>query len=600
MKLGFRTQTFLAACAAAAIGLLVAAGLISLAVRRQMNAGIERNLAAEARLAAELLSHRQLPAAITELDDEADQLGTLIGARVTFIAADGRVVGDSTEDGAALAALENHAGRPEVVDARRSGTGISRRYSSTVKADLLYVAVPVQHPSIAVVRLSLPLTDIGRQLQIVRNIAAASLVPALAAAIVFAFAFSSRLGGRVQTIAQRARRYAQGDIGDSPVDTEDDELGTVARVLDQAVRQLNGRIADLARDRARMEAILSGMVEGVLVVDENGHIQLVNGAARRMLMLDEPFDHRHYLEAVRHPGVAAQVGAALDGLAPPGLELTFAADTRRFVARASPVRSSAGRGAVLVLHDITDLRRADQIRRDFVANVSHELRTPLTAIRGYVEALLEEPPDLEDRRRFLEIISRHSDRMERLVKDLLRLARLDAGQESPEIEVCDVRALLEGVVIELSSALERKGQRATVVIEPGADRVLADSAKLHDALRNLVQNASTYSPEKTTIALEAAPDEASVLLRVLDEGPGLPEEDLVRVFERFYRVDRSRARDPGGTGLGLAIVKHLVELHGGHVDAANRAGGGAIFTITLPNEAGDRAERQGTVSRSAP
>jgi signal transduction histidine kinase len=222
------------------------------------------------------------------------------------------------------------------------------------------------------------------------------------------------------------------------------------------------------------------------------------------------------------------------------------------------------------------------VRRDFVANVSHELRTPLTAIRGYVEALIEGTSDDVERQGFLEIISRHTARMERLVKDLLRLARLDAGQEALDLEICDVDTLVDGVLMELQNTLAAKRQHVEVRIEPEAARVVADPGKLHDVIRNLVQNASNYSPEQSCIQIESLRLDDHVELRVSDEGPGLPESDLTRVFERFYRVDKSRTRDPGGTGLGLAIVRHLVELHGGRVDAGNRSHGGASFIVHLP------------------
>ena len=257
------------------------------------------------------------------------------------------------------------------------------------------------------------------------------------------------------------------------------------------------------------------------------------------------------------------------------------------MATAAPAAGAAAQhGVILVLHDISELRRADQIRRDFVANVSHELRTPLTAIRGYVEALGEADTTPEDRARFLDVVGRHARRMERLVKDLLRLARLDAGQETLELSACDTRTLVNGVVAEVSSAAEDKGQRIELCVAPGAAAVRADAAKLHDAVRNLVTNAIAYAPERSTIHIEARPAaEHRVDLRVADEGPGIPEDDLPRVFERFYRVDKSRARDPGGTGLGLAIVKHLVELHGGSVRVENGANGGARFTITVASAA---------------
>jgi len=237
-----------------------------------------------------------------------------------------------------------------------------------------------------------------------------------------------------------------------------------------------------------------------------------------------------------------------------------------------------------VLHDISDLRRVDRMRRDFVANVSHELRTPLTAVRGYVEALMEEPVATEQRRTFLEVIDRHTARMERLVRDLLRLARLDAQQESVDLRSIDVAALFRSALMDLAERVERQKLHVDIEVQRAAAFIEADSIKMHDALRNLIENAVNYSSEGERIELKADADGERVVLSVGDYGPGIPEADLGRVFERFYRVDTSRARDPGGTGLGLSIVRHLVELHGGTVSAANRLEGGAIFTILLPHK----------------
>ena len=259
---------------------------------------------------------------------------------------------------------------------------------------------------------------------------------------------------------------------------------------------------------------------------------------------------------------------------------------RSIIARSAPIVSANARGAVLVLHDITELRQADRVRRDFVANVSHELRTPLTAVRGYVEALLDDGTDTPDARRFLEIIGRHTLRMERLVRDLLRLARLDAGQEPLEHVAVSVASLFDGVETELADALEGREQVVERQIAEDAVTVLGDAAKLHDALRNLLENASNYSPADGHIVMAASRHDDRIRITVSDRGPGVPEADLPRIFERFYRADKARSRgerDPGGTGLGLAIVKHLIELHGGTVSAANRPGGGAVFTIELPD-----------------
>jgi two-component system, OmpR family, phosphate regulon sensor histidine kinase PhoR len=589
----FQTKLFSAATAASVISLAVAGVLFATSTARQTDQRIEQTLVAEARLAGELLSREATPPEretdagrlIAQYDPQADRLGELLDARVTFITQEGLVVGDSAESAAGVATMENHAQRPEVVLARERGLGMSRRHSDTINVDMLYVAVPVTHPSIAYVRVAVPLSSIRQQLISAVSATLIALNVALISALVIGWFVSSRIGQRVRAIAAVATRYRAGDLSPPTLEYGDDELGTVARTLDDSVQVVGRQLAEQARDRSRMEAILAGMIEGVIVVDPQGHLQLVNDAARRMLKLDDGITlGRHYVEAIRHPAIAELVGAALAGKTPQSLELSPPRDTTRTImARAAAAARGSDHGVVLVLHDITDLRRADQIRRDFVANVSHELRTPLTAIRGYVEALSDGDVTEENSRRFLDIIERHTDRMERLVKDLLRLARLDAGQETLEISACDSRNLINAVVTELSSALEQRHQHVDVVVGAGAESLRADPAKLHDVLRNLIANAITYSPERTAIRVETTREGSSVVVAVSDEGPGIPEESLPRVFERFYRVDKSRARDPGGTGLGLAIVKHLVELHNGEVKAENRPTGGARVLVTLPS-----------------
>ncbi len=585
----FRAKIVFASLATAGASLLVVAILVSWSLERQMLQRIERDLVSEARLAAALLAERDPRLGTGSLDDEADRMGGLLSARVTLIADTGRVLGDSSEDGAALAAMENHRSRPEVVAARRNGLGIARRYSTTVGVDLLYVAVPVKSGQVAIVRVALPLTDVSSQAGSVRRIALVAFALALAVAATLAWVGSTLVSRRIRSIAVVAERYAAGDLSRPVRDYGHDEIGQVARVLDQSVQEVGRRLSELARDRAQMQAILSGMVEGVLVVNDAGRVQLVNDAARQMLRIDgNPLD-RPYVEIVRHPDIAAQIRGALDQRVAEGVELTLHRDpSRTFVARSAPVVSPGARGAVLVLHDVTDLKRADQIRRDFVANVSHELRTPLTAIRGYVEALADDTPSDDERQRFVEVIARHTARMERLVRDLLRLARLDARQETPELAPCDTEALLAGVLSELAPLIERRRLKVATRVAPNAATLTADGAKLHEVLRNLVENAAHYAREGGNVEIDIAPADGRVELRVVNDGPGIPEADLPRVFERFYRVEKARSRDSGGagTGLGLAIVKHLVELHGGEVRAANRPAGGATFTVTLPQRAG--------------
>jgi len=584
MSLSVRLKLFIGSMAAAAFAVLTMALLVPWQLRAQERTVIERRLADESKLIADLLSSAR-DLAEPDMDREADRLGTLVSGRVTLIAGDGRVVGDSTQTPAELQTLENHSGRPEVVAAAGGAIGTSQRYSTTLQTDMVYVAIRSDHPVVNYVRLALPLTDVNAQLAAIGSATALALMAALVAALILSWMFSAPLARRVEAVAAVAQRYSSGDFSRPAHDYGKDELGAVARALDGAAQELGRRVDDLSRDRARTDAILAGMVEGVLIVDRQGHVQLVNRAAQEMLRVTEQATGRPYVEVIRHPDIAALLGAALRREPMASRELTLSRDaSRTFVARAAAVASSGDGGAVLVLHDITDLRKAGQIRQDFVANVSHELRTPLTAIRGYVEALLDEPSFDPEARGFLDIIGRHTARMERLVTDLLRLARLDARQEALERTRCNVRDAFDGVLSDLSQVAAARQQRVSVEVAGDAAYVDADPGKLHDILRNLVENAVNYSPAQSDIRLSSERHGGTVHVIVSDSGPGIPPSDLTRVFERFYRVDKSRS-GPGGTGLGLSIVKHLVELHEGQVSVANRPDGGAVFTVVLPDAA---------------
>src|SRR5262249_19302296 len=311
-----------------------------------------------------------------------------------------------------------------------------------------------------------------------------------------------------------------GNFAPTLPDYEQDEIGGVARMLDSLTHDLSARLAGLEADRARMAAILSGMVEGVVVVNEHGRLQLANDAARRLLGIEDSAEGRHYPDIVRQPAVAEQIAAALAGRPTASVELSgLGGGDLTLIARTAPVDVSPGRAAVVVMHDITDLRRADRVRRDFVANVSHELRTPLTAIRGYVEALNDASP--EESQRFLEIVSRHTLRMERLVRDLLRLARLDAGQELLERVPCAVDALIGAVESDLARLLASRDLRVEREAADDAATVAGDPAKLQDALRNLLENAANHSPHGGCITMRARRAGSRVQLIVEDDGPGI-------------------------------------------------------------------------------
>ena len=573
------------AVAVATVSLAVAAWLASSTLRRVQLDRIESDLVAETRLVAELLTQQRLLVSGVNLDEEADALGRHIRARVTLIDRSGTVVGDSAEDGVALGTMDNHSTRPEVEMARLNGLGVVQRYSTTVDETLLYAAVSVEHPMVTTVRLAMPLTAVEEQLNVLTRSTFLGLLVAFGAALLVAWVVSATLGRRVAAIGETAKRYALGDLPRDGTDGPDDELGVVAKALDHTAKELGRRVQELSAEHNRTQAILGGMVEGVLVVDEVGQIQLANESVKQMLGHGGEPTGRSYMELIRHPEVTRLIEAAATGEAAPQTELRLNTDpVKVLLASARSFTANSQSGVALVLNDVTEFRRADQVRQDFVANVSHELRTPLTAIVGSVETLLEDVGSRENRR-FLDIIARNSSRMERLVNDLLRLARLDAGQEELNLRVCSIESVFSAVVSDLSPLLGAKEQRIETTVASGAKTITADPNKLHDALRNLVENAVHHTPVGTAIQLTASYQHGRTSLCVSDRGPGVPDTDLTRIFERFYRVDGARTREHGGTGLGLAIVKHLIGLHRGSVRAENREGGGTVFTVELIDSA---------------
>ena len=581
-----RTRLFLAAFGIAGLSLALASGLVTTSLQNQLNQRIEEELISDVRLVVDLLSRPQDTLTYRDVDAEADALGGRLGSRITIVRRDGKVLGDTAEDGASLLAMDNHGARPEIVLAQAEGIGVARRFSDTVGRELLYVAVPITHAEMAVVRLALPLTEVEEQLASIQTATIFGLLVALGGAFVLAWLSSHAMSRRVQTIAAAARKYSEGDLTPRIGNYGDDEIGVVARALDASVHELGLRLAELTHSRHLTEAILAGMAEGVLVVDSGGRVQLVNEAVQELLQIKVPIGH-HYVELLRNPEIAQTINVALKEGRSSSTEIELSSEpTRSCLASVAPFVIDSDSGVVLVLHDVSEFRRSQKIREDFVANVSHELRTPLTAIRGSVDALAdEEGSEREEAQRFLDIITRHTKRMERLVDDLLRLARLDGGQEVLQVVEFSTASVFRDVETELASVLNAKEQTIEIHVGQDVKLVKGDLGKVHDIVRNLVENASHYAPDGTVVQVSAASgNDDVVVLQVGDRGPGIPDTDLLRVFERFYRVDESRARNPGGTGLGLAIVKHLAGLHGGSVRAKNRPSGGALIEVRIKRQ----------------
>jgi len=584
---GLRARIVVTALLASGAALVTVFLLVAPDLSARLEDTVRARLLAEARLVARLV---ETPLALgvggAEIDAIADSAARDTGARVTIVAPDGRVLGESTASGEALGALANHADRPEIKQALANGEGSAVRHSATVEDDLLYVAVSVRRSGrlLGVARVAVPLTGVAEQAAALRRAVAVALVLAFALTAALAALSAPSLAGPLREIMEGARRFATGDMQARIRVSRHDELGELAEILNQSAERLDARFIEGARDRARTEAILKAMEDGVLAVDHKGIVALANDALRNGLEMDDPVG-RHYLEAIRQREVGEVIEQVLKTAARFAVEVEIR-HLRRFFAIAGvpfPGDQGAPHGAVLTFHDVTERHRVERIRRDFVANASHELRTPLTSIRGFVEALedgaVDEPPTAK---RFLGKIRTHADRMAALVQDLLDLSRLEAGERPPRFEMVEPTEIAEDV---LNSFLEPAGRKGITLrhVDAGARPVSSDADRLRRIVENFVDNAVKYTPDGGHVTIHTLPHAAGgARIEVDDDGPGIPPEHLSRIFERFYRVDKARSREVGGTGLGLAIVKHLAEGMGATVSVASNPEKGTRFTVTLP------------------
>jgi two-component system, OmpR family, phosphate regulon sensor histidine kinase PhoR len=506
------------------------------------------------------------------------------GARVTVIANDGQVLADSQSD---PRTMENHAGRPEIREAFASGNGRSIRHSVTINRDLLYYAVRQDLSSAPpiVLRFALPvetvdevLTSFRRSLWLASSVI---LLLAFGAALLISRAFTDR----VERLREFSRRVAEGDFHPLPADRSGDALEALAVSLNQTAAQLDRTIRTLTDERNLSSAILGSMVEGVAVVNASERVLFANQGFAEILDLDMPPKPGSALvEIVRQTELLEAVRKVLAG--EPRLETEIITGTLRqrfFAATVAAVRAAETSGAVIVLHDITDLRKLERVRRDFVANVSHEFKTPLTAIQGFAETLLAGAvDDPENRGRFLGIILEHSRRLARLTDDLLKLSKMDADRLEIEIRRLGVAQLMESC---LETAQRRAGEkdiRISVNFPKNMPDIAGDRRLLTEVLQNLLDNATQYTPPGGQIMVTVEPNAQEVVISVADTGIGIPRADQPRIFERFYRVDVARSREVGGTGLGLAIAKHLVEIHGGRIWVESEVGQGSQFHFTVP------------------
>jgi two-component system phosphate regulon sensor histidine kinase PhoR len=544
------------------------------------------NLRARALLLEDRLSVADFTPASGQVDSLCKKLGADSDTRFTVILPSGLVIADSDQD---PATMENHATRPEIKAALAGKQGTSTRYSSTLLEVMMYVALPVTEDErvIGVVRAALPVTAIEKTFgQIYPKIIIGGLVIILLSGLL-SYYLSRRVSDPLERMRQVAMYFSKGEFDKRLPSGDALEINELASAMNQMAGELDDKIKAVVNQRNELDAVLSSMVEGVLTFDTDERLIDVNFAGSKILGIDRDKARGRYVqEIIRHTELQRLVHTILQNQQQYEDEIEIEGDgTRVLQMHGNILRNDKGQslGVLVVLNDITRLRHLERVRRDFVSNVSHELRTPITSIKGFVETLREGAiNNPEQAQRFLDIVAKHSDRLNSIIEDLLALSRIQEAETfETELEPSNLRSIFQTSI----QACEVKARAKNISIDMECDNGLKAMVKaplLELAMINLLDNAIKYSGQGTGVHITCAINGGEIEIGVSDEGPGIDRKHLPRLFERFYRVDRSRSREVGGTGLGLSIVKHIVQAHRGRVDVESTVGKGSTFKIFLP------------------
>jgi len=508
-----------------------------------------------------------------------------IDARITIINKNGVVIADSTYNSDEM---DNHLNRPEiqkVIKGNKTGSAIRR--SDTLKIDMLYMALPVIKDGeiAAFMRLAKSLEEINTVIkQNLKNYFIFFLV-ILFLSLILLGRFTSNLIKPIQKMSKIAAKIADGNYGDSiNLESHSKEIDKMIQQFNLMSKKLEKKINEISEEKNKAEAILSSMVDGVIATDKNGEIMLINPAAREMLFIDEKdVKNKDFIQVVRNYKINELLEKVLKENTIISKEIVLQREEEKILRchfASITNENNDIKGGVIVFTDITELRRLEQVRKDFVANVSHELKTPLTSIIGYVDTLLENK-NIEEKtsNKFLEIIKDEADRLGILIQDLLNLSKFEDG--NPDLQPGDINKL----IVKTVSILKEKANKKNIIIETELEKdinqVYLIKEQIEQVMINLIDNAIKYTPENGEIKVKTLNRSDKILVEVEDNGIGIPEKDKQRIFERFYRVDKARSRSMGGTGIGLSIVKHIIKSHDSEINLESESGKGSKFWFYL-------------------
>jgi two-component system, OmpR family, phosphate regulon sensor histidine kinase PhoR len=543
---------------------------------------LEDRLTRETGLVGDALSEIFVEMPVSDnLDHLARHWGSILDARVTIMDASGEVMGESHEN---RLEMDNHIDRPEVQQASLSGRGTSMRYSRTVGANMMYVAMPVvvEGRVAGYARLAMPLSQIEANLaQLRRTLVSASLLTA-ALAVLLAVLIAGRTTRPLRSLSEAAGDLTASQEGGAIIPPSNDEVGQLARAFNLRTQQLQAQMDALRSESLKLEAVLNEISDGVLMVDAQGRVQLINPAAERIFNIKrDQTAGRSLAETLRNHQLVELWRSTMKTRQPQETYLDFGPQRLALQVNAIPLGLYLSGSTLLFCQDQTRLRRLETTRRDFISNISHELRTPLASLKALSETLsesaLDDPPAA---RRFLSHMEDELDSLIQMVSELLELSRIESGKVLLHFRSTQPNELIDPAVERMRLQAERAGLSLEVEIPTGLPAVLADPPRLEQVLVNLLHNAIKFTPQGGRVHVRASLGEAEVVLSVEDDGTGIPASELERIFERFYKVER--ARSVGGTGLGLAIARHVVEAHGGKIWVESEEGRGSRFSFSLP------------------